>query len=39
MWLKTYFMLLLYVGPYVLMVTGQAAGNYRLYFALWFLMG
>lgn len=39
MWIKTYFMLLLYVVPYVLMVTGQAAGNYWLYFALWFLMG
>ncbi|WP_257658856.1 fatty acid desaturase family protein [Parapedobacter lycopersici] len=32
-------MLLLYVVPYVLMVTGQTAGNYWLYFALWFLMG
>ncbi|MFC7526144.1 hypothetical protein ACFQRK_19420, partial [Parapedobacter sp. GCM10030251] len=30
MWIKTYFMLLLYVVPYVLMVTGQAAGNYWL---------
>jgi linoleoyl-CoA desaturase len=38
MWVKTFFMLLLYFVPYVLMVTGLGAGNAWLFFGLWFLM-
>jgi linoleoyl-CoA desaturase len=39
MWVKTTAMLLLYFVPYVIMVTGLAAGNPWLYLGLWFLMG
>jgi linoleoyl-CoA desaturase len=39
MWVKTTVMLLLYFVPYSLMVSGAAAGNGWLFFALWFLMG
>lgn len=39
MWLKTVIMLLLYFVPFVLMVTGTAAGNPLLFLLYWFLMG
>lgn len=39
MWIKTIVMLLLYFVPYILMVTGLAAGNPWLFFGFWFLMG
>lgn len=38
MWVKTTVMLLMYFVPYVLMVTGVAAGNAWLFFGFWFLM-
>lgn len=38
MWVKTFLMILLYFIPYVLMVTGTAAGNTWLFFLFWFLM-
>lgn len=38
MWIKTIVMLLLYFVPYVLMVTGTAAGNTWLFFGFWLLM-
>lgn len=38
MWVKTVVMLLLYFVPYVLMVTGQGAGNPWLFFAFWIVM-
>lgn len=39
MWIKTATMLLLYFVPYLIIVTGLAAGNSWLFFALWVLMG
>jgi linoleoyl-CoA desaturase len=39
MWVKTIIMLLLYFVPYILMVTGVAAGNGWLFFLFWFIMG
>jgi linoleoyl-CoA desaturase len=39
MWIKTAVMLLLYFLPYVLMVTGLAAGRPLIFYGLWFLMG
>ena len=38
MWVKTGIMLLLYFVPYVLIVTGFAAGSLWLFFGLWLLM-
>ncbi|HLG39093.1 MAG TPA: fatty acid desaturase, partial [Chitinophagaceae bacterium] len=38
MWIKTAVMMLLYFVPYLLMVTGTAAGNAWLFFGYWFLM-
>ncbi len=38
MWVKTAVMLLLYLVPYLLMVTGMTAGNTWLFFALWLCM-
>jgi linoleoyl-CoA desaturase len=39
MWIKTTVMLLLYFAPYAIIVSGLAANNGWLFFALWFLMG
>ncbi|MBC7904265.1 MAG: fatty acid desaturase, partial [Gemmatimonadaceae bacterium] len=39
MWVKTAAMLLLYFVPYIIIVTGQTAGNPWLFFGLWVLMG
>ncbi len=39
MWIKSGVMMALYFCPYVLMVTGYAAGNAWLFFGFWFLMG
>ena len=39
MWVKTIVILLLYLVPYSLIVTGLGAGNPWLFFGLWFLMG
>lgn len=39
MWIKTATMLLLYFGPYAIILAGLAAGNAWLFFSLWFLMG
>ena len=39
MWIKTTIMFLLYFVPYMLLVTGFAAGHAWLFFGLWFLMG
>ena len=39
MWVKTAVMLLLYFGPYLLIVTGLASVSLWLFFGLWFLMG
>ena len=39
MWVKTIIILLLYLVPYALMVTGLAAGSVWIFFGLWFLMG
>jgi len=38
MWVKTVIMLLLYFGPYVIIVTGLAAGSAWFFFGLWFAM-
>jgi linoleoyl-CoA desaturase len=39
MWLKTIFMLLLFFGPYVLVVTGVGSASLWLFLGFWFLMG
>ncbi|MFB2121211.1 fatty acid desaturase [Parapedobacter sp. 2B3] len=39
MWVKTFVMLLLYVVPYVLMVSGVAGNSVWLFWGFWFLMG
>jgi linoleoyl-CoA desaturase len=39
MWIKTIIMLLLYIVPYLLMVTGLGADSIWAFFGLWFLMG
>ncbi|MES2389046.1 MAG: acyl-CoA desaturase [Bacteroidota bacterium] len=39
MWVKTAFMISLYIIPYLVMVTGLAAGNVWIYLGMWFLMG
>ena len=38
MWVKTITMLLLYLVPYLLMVTGAGAGNHWIFMSLWFVM-
>jgi len=39
MWVKTVIMVLLYFVPFLVMVTGTAAGSPWLFFGLWFVMG
>jgi linoleoyl-CoA desaturase len=39
MWIKTVVMLLLYLVPYTLMVTGVSSGHPWLFFTFWLLMG
>ncbi len=39
MWLKTFVMLLLYFGPYALIVSGIGTVSPWLFFGLWFIMG
>jgi linoleoyl-CoA desaturase len=39
MWIKSAVMMALYFSPYILIVTGYAAGKAWLFFGLWFLMG
>jgi len=39
MWLKTFVMLSLYFGPYILIVSGIGAVSPWLFFGLWFVMG
>jgi len=39
MWVKTIIILLLYLVPYTLIVTGLGAASTWLFFGLWFLMG
>jgi linoleoyl-CoA desaturase len=39
MWIKTIVILLLYLVPYLIMISGLGAANPWIFFALWFLMG
>lgn len=39
MWIKTAVMLMLYIIPYTLMITGLGAGNPWLFYGFWFLLG